>query len=366
MVALSISTGLIWSEQRETAAQKLQAEINLDLLRTEQRETARQKQLAEDNLALVLEEQKKTAEQKRVAEKNYLLAREVGFTSIDLIESTQVELASNAGWQAKRKLILVTAARSCQRFLEQEPGDLQLQAKAAMIYRHTANFHRLETTRLPRSLSITSRCACKRIWSKRVPTSRRAWTSWRPRCVIRRACWQGRGNSTGQRRIMPRPSTSSPSCAPTTTPSPRLTARLLSPSSICRDRIPPWQHAEIQELAQSAADLFGELLDVPVQHRHPYDPLLQAMALTRVAVVQRDENKNLDKALKTHRRAAGIMTELAKAKPARMVPADIYHNQARCRLEQAISMARDMMRRADAREDSGGDRRAVAAAQQRL
>ena len=142
--ALSISTGLIWAEQQNTAEQKMIAENRLLEVEAEQKKTAEQKQIAENRLIQVETEQKKTAEQKDVAEKNYVLARDVGFNSIDLIESTQVELASNPAWQAKRKDILVTAAHASQRFLEQEPDDHALQAKAAKVYRYTGDFHLLE------------------------------------------------------------------------------------------------------------------------------------------------------------------------------------------------------------------------------
>ena len=43
------------------------------------------------------------------------------------------------------------------------------------------------------------------------------------------------------------------------------------------------------ESAQKAADLFGELLELPASKTHPYDPLLRPAALNRVAMIEREE-----------------------------------------------------------------------------
>ncbi len=108
VVSLSVSTVLIWREQRATAAQKQRAE-----------------------------------EQQRLAEDNYNLARDLSFQSIVLIESSEAELAAAPSFQAVRKDILTTAARAFRRYLEQQPNDPELRRRTAEVYRYTAHFHNL-------------------------------------------------------------------------------------------------------------------------------------------------------------------------------------------------------------------------------
>jgi tetratricopeptide (TPR) repeat protein len=368
VLALSISTGLIWAEQqktaeqkqlaedrlvlveaeqKKTAEQKRLAEDRLVLVEAEQKKTAEQKQLAEDNLALAVAEQAKTAEQKQIADKNYVLARDVGFNSIDLIESTQVELASNPAWQAKRKEILVTAARSCQRFLEHEPHDLVLQTKAAKVYRYTANFHRLEndiaaaeplyreSIRLQQKL--LDKCAYEpKRFDELVATLRDQGN-----LLVR----QGKLKAAAQNYALAIRTVQKLQDKHADDPAydrSIATAQL----DLAALEFTLGNGEKSRELAQSAADLFEQLLKVPAPQRHAYDPLLRAIALTRVAMVERETD--VKKARTTHNAAAKILKAMVEEKPASVVMADILHYQAHCRVEQALTLAKVPEKRADA------------------
>src|SRR5436190_1665004 len=100
-VALAISTALVWAQQRETEKQRL------------------------------------------IAVTNYGISRKQSFDIIRLIETSEPEFASVPALHDRRKELLTTATEACRQFLQQEPDDLELQKRAAQIYRFTANFYRL-------------------------------------------------------------------------------------------------------------------------------------------------------------------------------------------------------------------------------
>src|SRR5262249_8050954 len=92
--------------------------------------------------ALVWAEQQRTAEQKLLAEKSYQVARKLSFNSIAVIELVEADVAAQPTLPAPRKEILTTASGIFRQALEQTPDDPELQRQAAQLYRYTANVHR--------------------------------------------------------------------------------------------------------------------------------------------------------------------------------------------------------------------------------
>jgi serine/threonine protein kinase len=98
VVALSVSTGLVWSEQR------------------------------------------RTAEEKRQAEGNLLLARE---QTRNLLNFSEQWLGSMQQTESIRKAILDQGLQALRQSLEKRPDDPELRELVARLYRYLANVHRL-------------------------------------------------------------------------------------------------------------------------------------------------------------------------------------------------------------------------------
>ena len=107
-----------------------------------------------------------------------------------------------------------------------------------------------------------------------------------------------------------------------------------------------------RKTAERAAELFRGLAELPPGKGHPYDPLLLAAALNRVAVAER-ESGQLDAALSHHAEAAKLLDALAKNRPAGVNPGDVLHFRARIRLEQCRTWAKTPERRANAEKNLG-------------
>jgi eukaryotic-like serine/threonine-protein kinase len=92
---------------------------------------------------LLWREERKTAEQKRVAEENYELVRRMS-GGIELIASSEAELAADPVKHATRKEVLVAAATAFRKHLVRYPDNPDVRRQAARVYRYAANVHRLE------------------------------------------------------------------------------------------------------------------------------------------------------------------------------------------------------------------------------
>src|SRR5262245_56334341 len=93
--------------------------------------------------ALVWAEQQETDKQRQLAVKNYDMSRTQSFDIIALIEASEPEFAQVPALHDRRQELLTTASTACRQFLLQEPEDAGLQKRAAQIYRFAGNFHRL-------------------------------------------------------------------------------------------------------------------------------------------------------------------------------------------------------------------------------
>jgi tetratricopeptide (TPR) repeat protein len=105
VVALSVGTGLIWHEQRRTAAQKLEAEQERDR-----------------------------------AQRNFHAARQLSIRLIDIAEQKIAPLPHSAPVRAE---LLQAAVGTFRPFLADRPDDLPLQEHVALLHRYLANVQRL-------------------------------------------------------------------------------------------------------------------------------------------------------------------------------------------------------------------------------
>lgn len=300
IVALSISTVLIAAEQRRTAAQ---AEIAL--------------------------------EQKQLAVENYKLSRDQSFNIIELIESSEAEIASRPALHKTRKDILVLVSNACRRYLKQDPADKELRRRSAQVYRYAANVHRLtdenagadplyrgaiklyeglaqefpDETRFGQQLSDTWRDQAK--LQSNVGRLREATDSLQRSVTLIEELMRDRAGQPTLRRT--------------------LAANLVSLAGVQNKR---GLYAESAQSSERAAAIYRELIALPaVKQRHPYDAVLLAAALNLNVVCQR-EMHGAEAAVEAHREPVKLLYDLAENPPAGVNVNDIKHFYASCQLEQ--------------------------------
>jgi tRNA A-37 threonylcarbamoyl transferase component Bud32 len=295
VVALAVSTALVWREQQKTAEQKLLAEQNAELARERQRD----------------------------AEQNFELARDVSFNGIAVVESLEADLAAEAGLHAPRKDLLMAGGRVLRQSLEQRPDDARLQRQLAQVVRYAANVHRLtyetepaeplyvESVRLYEGLGERERLsetlrdyAAMQALAGRLRES--ADTAGRAVAIAEKLREEGPDRPTARRL---------------------LATALLEQAGIeyARGKV-----ADARRLAGQSADLLNKLRPEEVR---PYDPLLLGAALNRAAMAEREAG-DTKAALAHHEQAIQLLRTMADRRPARVNRADILHVQARCRLER--------------------------------
>jgi serine/threonine protein kinase len=93
---------------------------------------------------LVWREERKTEAQRRIAQDNYALARDLSVNSVDLIVRDEAEFASSPSTHKLRKKILTSGSSTYRRYLDEQPDDPAMRERVAMVFRFTANVHRLE------------------------------------------------------------------------------------------------------------------------------------------------------------------------------------------------------------------------------
>ena len=93
---------------------------------------------------LVWREERRTAAALVQSDENARLARGVSFSALGLVESTPVYWASSQTRLSARKDVLVAAGGAFRRHLAADPDDTDLRAKAARVFVNAAHAHRLE------------------------------------------------------------------------------------------------------------------------------------------------------------------------------------------------------------------------------
>jgi tetratricopeptide (TPR) repeat protein len=100
-----------------------------------------------------------------------------------------------------------------------------------------------------------------------------------------------------------------------------------------------------RQTAGRAVALFRGLVGRPAGKAHPYEPLLLAAALNRVAVAQREAGQ-LDAARAAHTEAIKLLEDMRVQQALQVNLADVLTLLARCRLEQCRSLAQVPKQRA--------------------
>jgi tetratricopeptide (TPR) repeat protein len=309
VAALAVSTGLIWREERRTAEQRAFAE----------QEWAR----AEENLGL---------------------ARGLALNLLDIAET---RLAPIRQTEAIRKEMTDAALHTFQQFLRQRPDDPDLRQRTAKLYRYSANVHRNlnETAAATQSYRESLRILEALVAAS--PTDR----AYRDQLAETLRDYSQILNRTGQLR----------DAAATLGRSAEIAAGLRADApdrpayrrtlATTRLDLAGVEHARGQFAAEAAAareaaELLRGLLDLPKDQSYALDRLLLAMALTRLAVAQRELGQ-LDDALATH---ADALAQ-AKAHLERRNDNDAQHFLGRALVEQGRTRARFADRRPAAEAD---------------
>jgi serine/threonine-protein kinase len=300
---------------------------------------------------LVWREQRNTAEQKQRAEQNYQLARDLSIGSVTLIESADAQFAASPALQAQRNEVLIAAARAFRLYLEEQPADVGLRRRAARVYRYAGNARRVANEVAAAEPLYRDSLRVYEGLVEQFPNEP-AYREDLSRALRDYAHLQTR---TGRLR----------ESADTLRRALAAVAALRSGGADRQD----WRRdealafldlagveyergsaAESGRTAGGAAESFRGLIGLPVGESRPLDPLFLAAALNRVAVAEREAGR-LDRAQEAHREATRLLDDLAGKRPDAVNYADILHHRAQCRLEQCRTWAKIPARRAGAEKN---------------
>ena len=329
-VGSATAAGLVLREQRETLKQKGIAEENYKLVLREQRETLKQKGIAEENYKLVLREQRETLKQKGIAEENYKLARNLSYTQFKYVADNEVRLASTAAGQAARKEMLTSAAAAFRRFLKRDPHDVDLQAKAAVVFRFTANVHRLEGESAEAESLYQESIQLLEALNAASPAEPDHGLNLAQvlRDYANLQAHLGRLREAGE-SLQRAPALIQ--AAPD--PQDRLVATTLTTAGV--NKYSRGLSAEAGAKAAEAAKLFDGLKASP----SPYDPVLRAAALNVTALADRDAGR-LEAARAAHSEAVGLLLALHQQPPEGVNRDDVAHFLGCCGIEQTRTRIR--------------------------
>jgi eukaryotic-like serine/threonine-protein kinase len=339
--------------------------------------------------ALIWREQQNTAAQQRVAEQNFELARDLSFNGITLIESSEVHFASVPALHSARKDLLKATARAFQQYLEQKPADPELRERAAQVFRYTANVHSLTNETATAESLFVDALQLQEGLVERHPEDevRREKLALLRRDYAHLQAMTGRlqeaaNNLDRARTIVEELQEDNGD---------RIGYRLIR-ASVLLD-FAGLEHSfgrvsESEKTAKQAAQLFRGLLLHPAQgasivgfvnspvgqgpvlaafaavkggtglpeppagQSTPYTPLLLASALNRVAVAERESGR-FDIARAIHNEAIKPLDEMKARSSVAVNPADVLNFLARCRLEQSRTWAKTPERRGNAEINAG-------------
>jgi serine/threonine protein kinase len=240
-------------------------------------------------LAAVSRERDRTREQKDLALKNYDRAFQASNGGFKVVELAESFLASRPESLEARKQALVIGTESFREFLKQKPDDTDLQVRLAAICRMRANLHRFEydfaeaeplyleaiaiLEKHPNDLNFTMRLN---------ETTRDYAQALLQKGECRNALiWIDRTKAVADALLKQRPNLPSPL---------RLAATIELDRGAALTGIGENEKAK-QSVARSI-ELFKQLLTRPRSSGlHSYDPLLYGAALSRMAVLLRQEQK---------------------------------------------------------------------------
>jgi eukaryotic-like serine/threonine-protein kinase len=289
---------------------------------------------------LLWREQQKTAEQKRLAEQNYELSQAQSFNLIDLIETSEADIAAVPALHSTRLELLKAASRACGEYLARSPDDLELQKRTAKVYRYTANVYRLtnqmnaaeplyqDSLRLQEGLA--ERFPEEILYRERLAETLRDYASAQEKRGRLRdaAVTLDRAGDLAEKLQAAEPD--KPAHRRT------LATTLLSQSINEHTR---GLNAESEQIAKRAVELFRDLVSLPPGMQHPYDSVLLGAALNALAVAERDAGR-LDVARSIHNEAIKTLQGLLEKPPNGVNPFDVAHFLAHCRFEQSRTLAK--------------------------
>ncbi len=292
VVALSVGTGLIWLEQRKTAAQK------------------------------------------READENYELARELSAGGIELIASSEAQFAADPVKHRARKELLVAAARTYRKHVQKQPNDPEIRRQAARIYRYAANVHRLEREYRAAEPLYADAVDLLDGLANQYPEepSFRLLLSQTLRDQAKVQSSLGKLNEAKESLARAIEIADALAAVDTDNPAYRraLATALLSRSSVQYVR---GNYSDAGNDATKAATEFRELASAP-QGSHPYDPVLHAAALNLIAITQR-ETGHPEKAVPIHAEAIKVLDPMTREVRPGLNRADALHYLTSLRLEQS-------------------------------
>jgi tetratricopeptide (TPR) repeat protein len=304
--------------------------------------------------ALFWKWEQKVAEQKSLVERSYALNRDLSFDVIDVVRSSALDFAATPALHPASKKMLEATARACRQALERQPDDVQLAARAAEVYRHTANAHRLlgesepaeglydDSTRLLEGLTkqfpheTAYRVSLAEVLRDRAQLQARRGRLVQATATLRDAIRVAEGlRDEDPDRVAYREV---------------LATLLFDLSGI---QFATGGFAASGTSAARAADLFRELVALPAGERHPYDPLLLAATLSQQAVAERAAG-HPEAASPLHADAARRMEDLYAKRPEGVSFVDIVQYRARCWLDEAQTCVRTSEHRAKAERNCSG------------
>jgi serine/threonine-protein kinase len=310
VVALSVSTALVWREQRRTEAQKL------------------------------------------VAEENSELALDLSLSGIQLIESNEALFASEPATNVARMDMLKAASRVFHRYLDQQPHDPKRRERAATVFRFTANVHRLlnepeeadrlyaDAIRLEEGLAEQFPDELER--RNRLSMILRDHASLQGNVGKLREAADSLHRAIEIAETLRAAEPKSPSYRRT------LAAGFLSLASNEHAR----GMADSGKTAGQAATLFRELTALLAGQGHPYDPLLLAASLNIVAIAEREAGR-IEPAREQHKAAAKLLQGMIDQRRPGVSITDVLHFMACCRLEEARTWSKVPRSRVNAEKNLG-------------
>jgi serine/threonine-protein kinase len=298
--ALSVTTALIWREERKTA------------------------------------QQKQMADEERVrADHNYEAARDL---SLELVVIAESGLAPIRESENVRKSLLDAALRSYSQFLAQRPNDPELQERTARLHRYTAHIHGLVNEVRTAERSYKESIHLLEMLVERFPDEpfHREKLS---ETLREYANLQGRlGQLPEAKSTLERAIGLAERLSTDYSDGPRyqrtLAAGWLDLAGIQSDM---GRFDQSGSAAKKARDLFRKLLDVATEDRHPLDPLLLAASLNRLAVSER-EREEIKLARTAHSEAIKILRGLLGKSG--INSDDVLHFLGRAIVEQSRTLAR--------------------------
>ena len=313
VVALSVSTALVWREQQKTAAKE---------------------QFAEDERAR--------------AEHNYEVARTLSLDLIDIAESGLAPIRESEG---VRKSLLTAVLRTHQQFLEQHPDDPELRKRAAQLYRYQANLQRLvrETAAAEQSYqesiriqeALVEQYGDEPYYREKLSETLRDYAD-----LHRRLGWLRAATET-----LHRSAEIADGLLGADPDRPRY-RRLLAGALLDLSRVQKARGmaAESGQTAARAVGLFRGLLDVAPADRYVYDPLLLAASLAGLAIAEREQD-HLKPALAAHREAIELLRGMLAGAVGNSN--EVLHFLQRCVVELSRTQTRIPANRANAEKNLG-------------